>query len=104
MSLPCRLISLLLLGLALLVVSANGVGAQESQKPALPPTPSEPKPAKTPGPAQGVVRSREFGSVTFSVSQNVEVVLDNRTTGSIKVTGWDRDVISTRAVSERGRK
>jgi hypothetical protein len=29
-------------------------------------------------------------------------MVDNRTTGSIKVNGWDRDAISVRAVSERG--
>ncbi len=73
---------------------AGRVMAQE-QRPPQPPVPSPPAETE-------VVRSREFGSASFNVPGNVQVMVDNRTTGSIKVTGWDRDVISVHAASERG--
>jgi hypothetical protein len=55
-----------------------------------------------PQPGFDVTRSREFGNASFNVTGNIQVMVDNRTTGTIKVTGWDRDVIKAHAVSERG--
>lgn len=98
MSLARRIMAFIL-GLACMSVFALGALAQDPQKPAVP------QPVKTMFPSQPgveVVRSREFGSTTFNVGDSVQVMVDNRTTGSIKVTGWDRDVISARAFSERG--
>jgi len=47
---------------------------------------------------------RAFGQVSLNVAKGVHVTLGNRSTGRITVTGWDRDVISARAVSERGQE
>src|SRR5262245_2670159 len=95
----CRTIGVIV-GLTYVGLFAGGVMAQEQQPPSVPP-----RPVKTvPSPPNGieVIGSREFGGASFNVPGNVQVVVDNRTTGSIKVTGWDREVISVRAVSERG--
>jgi hypothetical protein len=70
-----------------------------SQKPAAPVKPREPIPAPTEMPATA---ERHLGQTSFEVSGMVEVTLGNRTAGRITVTGWDRDVISARAVSQRG--
>lgn len=47
-------------------------------------------------------KTRQFGHVSLNVSSGVEVTLGNRSTGRITVVGWDRDVISAKAVSQRG--
>src|SRR5215813_1498182 len=90
----------LLFGLACWGWFAGGVLAQERQLPLGPQAPVKTVPSPPPG--MEMVRTREFGSTSFTVPGNVQVMVDNRTTGSIKVTGWDRDVINVRAVSERG--
>ncbi len=46
-------------------------------------------------------KKRYQGRVSVNI-RAVSVVLGNRTTGRITVTGWDRDDIEARAVSERG--
>jgi len=73
--------------------------ALRSQKPAGPLKPTAPIPAPTgmPGAAE-----RHLGQTSFEVSRMLEVTLGNRSAGRITVTGWDRDVISARAVSQRG--
>jgi hypothetical protein len=45
---------------------------------------------------------RALGEVALDVSRGVQVELGNRSTGRITVTGWDRDLISARALSSRG--
>ena len=99
MTLACRTFALLF-GLACWGWFAGGALAQERQLPLGPQAPVKAVPSPPPG--MEMVRTREFGSTSFNVSGNVQVMVDNRTTGSIKVTGWDRDVINVRAVSERG--
>ena len=60
----------------------------------------EKKIAAPTGPSSTIIRRyREF---SVDVPRNVEVNLDNRSTGPITVVGWDRDVISARAFSQRG--
>jgi len=68
------------------------------QQPAQPPAlPKAPPPLGSPP-----ITSRQFGHVSLNVSRSVLVSLGNRSTGKIVVIGWDRDVISAKAVSQRG--
>jgi len=46
--------------------------------------------------------TRQFGQTSFNATHTVEVSLGNRSTGRIRVVGWDRDLISAKAVSQRG--
>ena len=57
------------------------------------------KPAvqKKPGTAE-----RKYGKFSLDVLPNLEISLGNRSTGRIAVVGWDQNVISARAYSERG--
>lgn len=45
---------------------------------------------------------RHHGQMKIRVQRGVTIELGNRTTGRITVTGWDRDEIEARALSERG--
>jgi hypothetical protein len=47
-------------------------------------------------------RERKFGRAVVAVERPVRLEIDNRTTGLIKVIGWDRDAVEARAFSERG--
>jgi hypothetical protein len=59
-------------------------------------------------PAQGdappVERDEEARTVRVRLERGGKVELDNRTTGRIVVSGWDRDYIEAVATSERGRE
>jgi len=44
----------------------------------------------------------EAGRVSIKPPRNVRVAVGNRTTGRITITGWDRDTIEARAISEQG--
>ncbi|MBA3248084.1 MAG: hypothetical protein H0T63_08370, partial [Pyrinomonadaceae bacterium] len=48
------------------------------------------------------VERDESGRVNIKLSRNVRVTVGNRTTGRITITGWDRDTIEAKAVSELG--
>ncbi len=71
---------------------------QQTPKSTVKPKPPEVAAKPTPPPTP----TRQFGHISFNVSRIVEVTLGNRSTGRITVVGWDRDVISARAVSQRG--
>ncbi|MGH9943822.1 MAG: DUF4097 family beta strand repeat-containing protein, partial [Pyrinomonadaceae bacterium] len=49
-----------------------------------------------------IERDESSGRVSIKAPRNVKVTVDNRTTGRISVTGWDRDTIEARAMSEQG--
>lgn len=95
----------LVLLLAGLVTAASPVDVGSQQTPGKPPLPQAPDTSKLSKsfPFESSSRSgRAFGEVLLNVSRGVQVELGNRSTGRITVTGWDRDVISARAVSQRG--
>lgn len=47
-------------------------------------------------------KERYYSSFSTNVQRGIIVGVDNRTTGPITISGWDRDVIEARAVSSRG--
>lgn len=53
-------------------------------------------------PLQAQTRERHFGPVNLNVERGIRIGVDNRTTGRITVSGWDRDTVEARAVSTRG--
>ncbi|HUE84058.1 MAG TPA: DUF4097 family beta strand repeat-containing protein [Pyrinomonadaceae bacterium] len=59
-----------------------------------------PIPPLVPEPPQ--TRERRFGRAEVAVERPLRIAVDNRTTGRIKVTGWDRDEVEARAISDRG--
>ncbi len=65
-----------------------------AQAPIPPQAPEHPQPPQT--------RERKFGRAVVAVERPVRLAVDNRTTGRIKVNGWDRDEVEARAISERG--
>lgn len=56
------------------------------------------------GDAPPVERDEEARTVRVRLERGGKVELDNRTTGRIVVSGWDRDYIEAVATSERGRE
>jgi hypothetical protein len=61
-------------------------------------------PALAQGDAPPVERDEEARTVRVKLERGGKVEVDNRTTGRIVVTGWDRDYIEAVATSERGRE
>ncbi|HLE63063.1 MAG TPA: DUF4097 family beta strand repeat-containing protein [Pyrinomonadaceae bacterium] len=85
-----------------LVIAASS-GTQSQQTPVSPVSPVKPDTTKLAEPASdSLMGGRSFGHVSLNVSRGVRVTLGNRSTGRITVTGWDRDVVSAQAVSQRG--
>ena len=87
--------------LVLVIASSSGIQSQETPVP--PVSPVKPDTTKLAEPASASSKGgRSFGHVSLNVSRGVRVTLGNRSTGRITVTGWDRDVVSAQAVSQRG--
>jgi hypothetical protein len=78
--------------LLLTMISAIAVSAQ-----VLPDT----KKIAAPTSASGTI-TRRYRELSLDVPHNVEINLDNRSTGRITIVGWDRDLISAHAFSQRG--
>jgi hypothetical protein len=85
-----------------LVIAASTVGVRSQQTPVPPVLPEKPETLKLAKPGSESSSGRAFGQVSFNVSRTVQVTVGNRSTGRITITGWDRDVVSARAVSQRG--
>jgi hypothetical protein len=95
-------INLVFWSLAVLI-AATSVGVRSQQTPVAPVLPEQPDTLKLSKPISGSDSSgRSFGNVSLNVSRGIQVTLGNRSTGRITVTGWDRDVVNARAVSQRG--
>lgn len=91
-----------LMGIATLGFPLGVAPQQTPDKQVLPQEPDKSKFTQPPSVSSSSRSGRAFGQVTLNVSPGVQVELGNRSTGRITVTGWDRDVISARAVSQRG--
>jgi hypothetical protein len=88
-----RVFLLALAALVLSCVSANQAQTTfefESDAPKVPQTQST------------TTQERKYGKFSTDAPRTVEIALGNRSTGRITVVGWDRDVVSARAYSERG--
>jgi hypothetical protein len=52
--------------------------------------------------SEPIIERNESGGISVKLPRGARVAVDNRTTGRITVTGWDRDTVEARAISERG--
>ena len=86
-------LSVALLGKTILMLLAL-MGPVLAQAP-IPPLAPEP-------PQQPQTRERRYGVAEVAVARPLRIAVDNRTTGRIKVTGWDRNEVAARASSDRG--
>lgn len=92
----------MLLGIATIGFPPGVASQQTPDKPVLSQEPDKSKFSQPPPVSSASRSGRSFGQVLLNVSRGVQVELGNRSTGRITVIGWDRDVISARAVSQRG--
>ena len=54
------------------------------------------------GPPVSSGTSGQEGHVSFKLERGDHIAVDNRTTGRIVITGWDKDTVEATATSERG--